>query len=222
MSMVLKYPGLTIRQSIGTAVSCGRIDLSVVIIGWVLKAPAPKGIPDDTTAPRAPGIVCKDSNRERYSSGALVLRGYWEGGGESWKVIKLCGSKPSRTLCRLVRLRMNNPAPISNTVASAISTTANPFRSCADIRPEEPRPPCLIMAFRSTFAVRKAGTIPKSSPVTMVNPNAYQKTVASISTSGIGSVLGGNDPLMMCTAQNARANPPMPPTSEYITLSTSS
>ena len=74
--------------------------------------------------------------------------------------------------------------------------------------------------FRSTLAVRQAGAVPKSSPVTIVSPSANHRTVPSIRTAGIGSVPGGNMWLIVRTAQAAIKNPPRPPVIETTKLST--
>ena len=56
-------------------------------------------------------------------------------------VSTLCGSKPGATLCSAENVRISRPAPISSTIASAISAITSTPRTLFCRRPEPAREP---------------------------------------------------------------------------------
>ena len=131
-------------------------------------------------------------------------------------------SKPSCTRCRLRRVWISSPAPISSIVASASSLAARPLRRRARPPLSVPRAVSLSASFRFTLDACNAGAIPKNTPAATVSPMANKRTDWSTGTRGTGSRFGGSRRLIAAIARSDTKMPIAPPMIESARLSVSS
>ena len=164
--------------------------------------------------------ACRRKSRKaaRIASGFAAII---EGGSESPNVSTWCGSKPGSTLHSFARLRMVNPAPISRTRASAISTTTNTL--CARWRvPLAPRPPCLSSSWRSGCEVFSAGVRPKRTPASREMAAVKTSTRASSPTCSARGRAAGSIRSAARVPHAARSKLSAPPARASPALSVSS
>ena len=121
------------------------------------------------------------------------------------------------------KLRASSPAPIKRITASAISaTTSAPRVRRVPRLPLDPRVLSLSIWPTFVFAACRAGTSPKSNPVTMATATLKSRTRLSIATSARRGTPRGPNALTASTAQAASDVPTRAPASESNILSVTS
>ena len=123
---------------------------------------------------------------------------------------------------RLRKLFTSSPAPITSITATAISVTTRSERPRNRALPSLPdRPPSRNELPRFTRAARRAGTAPKTRPVTIESSSANAITVAFTPSSSARGMLVGAIAPSSRTPAHASSRPSAPPPNESSKLSVS-
>ena len=132
----------------------------------------------------------------------------------------LVESNPVSTCCIWKKLRINSPAPVSSTNASATSVTTSALRILC--RPPElvPRPPSFMQPARFGRVACSAGASPNTMPVRTDSARVNSSTRASIETSASrGRENGGTASSSAAFNASPSASPSTPPQTDSNTFS---